>query len=92
MALNVVGSISKIKVEVAERKDGTKYDKYKVVVATKNQDGTTNFQDLPVLLTKNVDKKLLTQSPIVIDSGWLSTNGESLTLVINKVSIPHEGE
>ena len=29
MAINVVGTVSKIKLEVAERQDGTKYDRYK---------------------------------------------------------------
>jgi hypothetical protein len=87
MALNLVGTVSKIKVEVAERKDGTKYNKYKVTVATKNNDGSTHFQDVPVVLTKNVDMSLINE-PVEVQSGWLSTDGEKLTIVINKVVKP----
>lgn len=87
MALNLVGTVSKIKTEVAERKDGTKYNKYKVTIATKNNDGTSKFQDVPVVLTKNVDMSLINE-PVEVQSGWLSTNGETLTIVINKVVKP----
>jgi len=87
MAINVVGTVSKIKTEVAQRQDGTKYDKHKLTIATKNQDGSVAFFDLPVYLTKNVDKSLI-NDPVEIQSGWLGTNGETLHVVVNKVVKP----
>ncbi len=89
MAINVVGTVSKIKTEVAERQDGTKYDRYKVTIATNNQDGSVSFMDIPVYLTKNVDKQIINE-PVQIDSGWLTTNGDRLSIVVNKVSKPEK--
>ncbi len=89
MAINVVGTVSKIKLEVAERQDGTKYDRYKVTIATNNQDGSVSFMDIPVYLTKNVDKQIINE-PVQIDSGWLTTNGDRLSIVVNKVSKPEK--
>ena len=89
MAINVVGTVSKIKTEVAERQDGTKQDRYKVTIATNNQDGSVSFMDIPVYLTKNVDKQIINE-PVQIDSGWLTTNGDKLSIVVNKVSKPEK--
>ena len=85
MALNISGNVSSIKHERKTTKDNIEYDAYKVVVATKNQDGSAKFYDLPVYITKNVDTNILKESPISITNAWLSTNGETLSLVVNGV-------
>ena len=90
MAFNLVGKVSQIVKEVGTRKDQTTYDKYKVVIATKNKDNSVKFLDVPVYLTKNVDMSIIDSKPIEVTSGWLSTNGESVQIVINGIKLPDQ--
>ena len=91
MALNVVGTVSQVKVEDATRKDGTSYQKYKVTIMTNRQDGEKKFIDLPVILTKNVDKSLLSHKGVEIQ-GWLQTDGEFIQLMVNKLSVVEKAD
>lgn len=91
MALNVLGTVSQIKVEQATRKDGTPYEKYKVTLMTNRQDGSKAFIDIPVILTKNVDKSLLGHKGVEVQ-GWLNTDGEFIQLMVNKLTLVEKGE